>query len=86
MFLNSKNTCLIKKFIYKWHILTNFLCKVYQSTIKKRIMILKDFFEDFSRKLQEYSKNIFSNVVAKAIWKQVGVVHVIPFALNDINF
>jgi hypothetical protein len=53
---------------------------------KKRIMILKDFFEDFSRKLQEYSKNIFSKVVAKAIRKQVGVVHVIPFALNDINF
>jgi len=52
---------------------------------KKIIMILNDLFEDFSKILQEYSKNS-PRVVTKAIKKQVGVAHVIPFASNDSNF
>jgi hypothetical protein len=36
----------------------------------------KDFFQDFSRIFQEYSRNIFPKVVKK----QVSVAHVIPFA------
>jgi hypothetical protein len=38
-------------FFSKQHILTNFLCKTYQSNIKKIIMILKDFFEDFLKNI-----------------------------------
>jgi hypothetical protein len=48
-------------------------------------MILNDLFEDSSRILQEYSKHS-PRVVTKAIKKQVGVAHVIPFASNDTNF
>jgi hypothetical protein len=48
-------------------------------------MNFNDLFEDFSRILQEYSKHS-PRVVTKAIKKQVGVAHVIPFASNDTNF
>jgi hypothetical protein len=48
-------------------------------------MVLKDFFEDFFKTIKKYSKNISPKAITKAIKKQVGVLHVIPFAPSYLS-
>jgi hypothetical protein len=43
-------------------------------------MILKDYFENFFKNIPRIFYEYFPKVVTKAIKKQVGVIHVIPFA------
>jgi hypothetical protein len=38
------------------------------------------FSNNVSKLFQKYCRNIFQKIVTKAIIKQVGVAHVIPFA------
>jgi hypothetical protein len=56
-----------------------FFAKTFNINLNKIIWLLKKL-NTFSKLFQKHFRNIFQKIVTKAIIKQAGVAHVIPFA------